>query len=261
MTKEMDDDPDMPGTGGDASPAARRLKDKKAPGYGRLGKGLKAAGNSGDPVWWDRGHHPHVESPRLIQHVTFHLADSLPRQVVEKMATELESVPPSLRDTEREKRVAAYLDSGRGSCVLQIPELAELVEHTLLHFQGERYRLFAWCVMPNHVHVLFQAKEGWTMSKVVATWKSYTGRRISPFLHQSNPGSAGHQPGCSSAGLVPGGPRVWHRSYFDRYIRDNGHFAAVVNYIHNNPVKAGLVKRAEEWRWSSANGGVVSVGG
>ncbi len=266
MTKEMDDDPDMPETGGDAGPAARKLKDRKAPGYGRLGKGLKVSGNAGDPVWWDRGYHPHVESPQLIQHVTFHLADSLPRQVVEKMATELESVPPSLRDTEREKRVAAYLDAGRGSCVLCIPELAELVQHTLLHFQGERYRLFAWCIMPNHVHVLFQAAEGWTMGSIVGSWKKFTARRINIYLKEQGMGgvptgvSVGQEPGVR-ARLVFGLPLVWHRDYFDRYIRNNGHFETVVNYIHNNPVKAGLVKRAEDWRWSSANGGVVSVGG
>ncbi len=245
MPDEMKDD-EEPGDGADPGPEPNRLKDKKALGYGRLSKGLKAAGNSDDPVWWDRGYHPHMESPRLIQHVTFHLADSLPRQVVEKMAAELKSVPPSLRDTEKEKRIAVYLDAGRGSCVLQIPELAELVRQTLLHFQGERYQLFAWCVMPNHVHVLFQAKEGWTMSSIVTSWKKFTGRRISAYVKE-------RANGC--AGLQSGGNTIWHRDYFDRYIRDNGHFTTVVDYIHNNPVKAGLVKKAEDWRWSSGFGG------
>ena len=249
MTEEMDDDSNISGTGGDARPSARRLKEKRAPGYGRLGKGLKAAGNSGDPVWWDRGYHPHVESPRLIQHVTFHLADSLPREVVEKMAAELERIPPSLRDTEKEKRVAAYLDAGIGSCVLRIPELGELVQQTILHFHGERYTLHAWCVMPNHVHVLFQMAEGWTMGSIVGSWKKFTGRRINAYLKEHGMGTV---PTGVVARLESGLPPVWHRDYFDRYIRDNGHFNTVVDYIHNNPVKAGLVKRTEDWRWSSA---------
>ncbi len=224
---------------------------RKGLGYGRLGKGLKAVGNSGERVWWDRGYHPHVESPRLIQHVTFHLADSLPRHLVEKMAAELKSVPPSLRDTEKEKRIAGYLDAGRGSCVLRVPELAHLVQQTLLHFQDKRYHVFAWCVMPNHVHVLFQAAEGWTMSSIVASWKKYTGRRINAYLRVHTMGAV--PPGVS-AGLESGSP-VWHRDYFDRYIRDDGHFATVVDYIHNNPVKAGLARRAEDWQWSSGFGG------
>lgn len=269
MTKEMEDDSDMSGTGEDARPSARRLKEKKAPGYGRLGKGLKAAGNSGDPVWWDRGYHPHVESPRLFQHVTLHLTDSLPREVVEKMAAELERIPPSLRDTEKEKRVAAYLDAGIGSCVLRIPELGELVQRTILHFHGERYTLHAWCVMPNHVHVLFQVAEGWTMGSIVGSWKKFTARRINSYLKEQGMGAvptgvvAGEEPGGSAgqesgvharleSGLPTGLPPVWHRDYFDRFIRDAGHYTNAVNYIHNNPVKAGLVKRKEDWRWSSA---------
>ncbi|MCC6839139.1 MAG: transposase [Flavobacteriales bacterium] len=248
----MDDASDISGTGGDARPSARRLKEKKAPGYGRLGKGLKAAGNSGDPVWWDRGYHPHVESPRLIQHVTFHLADSLPREVVEKMAAELERIPPSLRDTEKEKRVAAYLDAGIGSCVLRIPELGELVQRTILHFHGERYTLHAWCVMPNHVHVLFHVAEGWTMGSIIGSWKKFTARRINSYLKEQGMGAV---PTGASARLESGLPPVWHRDYFDRFIRDAGHYTNAVDYIHNNPVKAGLVRKAEDWRWSSGFGG------
>ena len=77
------------------------------------------------------------------------------------------------------------------------------------------------------------------MSKIVASWKSFTGRRISEYL--------------KGAGLEPGEPSaVWHREYWDRYIRDHAHYVNTVKYIHENPVKAGLVKKAEKWKWSSA---------
>lgn len=219
-------------------------------GWGRLNAGLKAA-QPGEPVWWDRGYQPHVESPHLIQHVCYHLADSLPREVVEAMDAELKSLPPMLRDAEKEARVAAYLDAGHGSCILRVPELAEMVQETFTHFHGQRYHLHAWCVMPNHVHVLFQAHEGWTMSRIVASWKSYTGRRISAYVKANGMPdglSAGHV-----AALGRGVPsRVWHREYWDRYIRDEGHFNTVVEYIHQNPVKARLCARPEDWYWSSA---------
>ena len=134
---------------------------------------------SGAPQWSDRGYMPHVDGVDLIQHVSYHLADSLPKKVLERMDAEMKGLPPDLRDNEKERRIAAYLDAGKGSCVLKVPEIAKLVQNTFLHFHGERYTLHAWCVMPNHVHVLFQPKAGWSMSKIVASWKSFTGRRIS----------------------------------------------------------------------------------
>lgn len=212
-----------------------------------------------DVKWHDRGYMPHVDGAELIQHVSYHLADSLPKEVVAEMAAELKSLPPKLRDKEKEERVAAYLDAGRGSCILRVPEMADLVQDVFLHFHGERYHLHAWCVMPNHVHVLFQSANGWSMSKIVASWKSYTGRRISAYLKTTGlttglatfqrGGSAGPEPGVPSGGVH----RIWHREYWDRYIRDHAHYVNVVNYIHDNPVKAGLVKKAEDWKWSSAN--------
>jgi type I restriction enzyme R subunit/putative DNA methylase len=89
--------------------------------------------------------------------------------------------------------------------------------------------------MPNHVHALFQPFDGWTLARIVGPWKSFTGRRL------------GSQYPC------PGPRRVWHREYWDRFIRDENHFLAAREYIHDNPVKAGLVERAEDWPWSSAS--------
>ncbi|MBL0034464.1 MAG: transposase [Flavobacteriales bacterium] len=228
------------------------------PERGALRTSLAARRRPDEPVWWDRGFLPHVESSQLLQHVCYRLADSLPEPVVQQMEDELKSLPPSLRDPEKERRVNAYLDAGHGSCVLRDPEIARLVERTFLHFHGQRYQIHAWCVMPNHVHVLFQPLGTWTMSKIVASWKSFTGRRISAFVQ------TGLEPGLGGAGLEPGGPggrspglqpgatRIWQREYFDRYIRDEVQYANVVDYIHNNPVKAGLVAEPQQWASSSA---------
>ena len=191
--------------------------------------------------WSDRGYMPHVDGQQLIQHVSYHLADSLPKEALGRMAAELKSLPPKLRDAEKEKRIASYLDAGKGSCILQVPELAEMVQNAFLSFHGQRYELHAWCVMPNHIHVLFQPINGWSMSKIVASWKSYTGRRISEYRKTTG-----------LPGLQLGSSPIWHREYWDRYIRDHSHYVNVVNYIHQNPVKARLVKRPEDWRWSSA---------
>jgi len=112
-----------------------------------------------------------------------------------------------------------------------------MVQASLLTFNSQRYRLLAWVVMPNHVHVLFQPLNGWTVAKIVAAWKKFTARKICDDLRDSGKG--------------PSAP-IWHREYWDRYIRDQTHLAQVIEYIHLNPVKAGLVATPDHWPWSSA---------
>ena len=119
--------------------------------------GKNAGTEPGDPGGWhSRGYLPHFDSSEVTQHVTFHLADSLPADAVAHMAAELDLIDPEKRDTERRRRMEALIDAGHGSCLLREPRHAQLVQTSLLAFDSTRYRLLAWVVMPNHVHVLFQ---------------------------------------------------------------------------------------------------------
>jgi hypothetical protein len=106
--------------------------------------------------WRSRGYLPHFESPEATQHVTFHLADSLPQTVLLQLEAELKTLPAEKRDVERRQRVDAWIDAGHGSCVLRKAGIAGMVQGSLLNFDSQRYLLLAWVVMPNHVHVLFQ---------------------------------------------------------------------------------------------------------
>lgn len=189
------------------------------------------------PVWHSRGYLPHFEAAGLAQHVTIHLADSLPDSVLRRFEEELKFFPDERRDAELRKRIDAYADAGHGSCVLAHPRVASMVQSSLLHFDSERYRLIAWVVMPNHVHTLFEPLNGWMVAKIAASWKKFTARNICDYRRQ--------------AGEVTAEP-VWYREYWDRYIRDEKHFVQTLAYIHENPVKAGLVGKPEDWRWSSA---------
>ncbi len=190
------------------------------------------------PAWHSRGYMPHFDGSHVVQHVTYHLADSLPAEVLARLAEEVSRIPPRRQDGERRKRMEAWLDAGHGSCLLRSPEAAALVQGAFLHFDAVRYGLLAWVVMPNHVHVLFAPMAGWQVARIVASWKSFTGRRLSALRSTTQP-----------ARLVP---RVWSREYWDRYIRDREHFDTTVSYIHANPVKAGLATSPEGWPWSSA---------
>lgn len=176
--------------------------------------------------WHNRGYLPHFNVPGLLQSITFRLADSLPVEVLHRLQQEEKD------DLIRYKRIEQLLDAGHGVCWLRQAAVANIVEHALLHGDGKRYRLLAWCVMPNHIHVLIETNFAYPVSKIVQGWKSYTARLINQHLGRSG--------------------SVWMRDYFDRYIRDDHHFAAVIAYIHNNPVKAGLVSHEQEWPYSSA---------
>ncbi|MGZ8847334.1 MAG: REP-associated tyrosine transposase [Pyrinomonadaceae bacterium] len=189
--------------------------------------------------WYSRGYFPHFDGQGITQHVCFHLFDSLPQSLLAEWPEELrrEEVLKARRvdchvQRERRRRIHDALDRGYGSCLLQDNRIAEIVEDALLHFDGERYALHAWCVMPNHVHTLFTPVGQFRMSGIVHSWKSFTAHECNKVLGRSG--------------------KFWEREPFDRYIRNQRHFRNAVSYIENNPVKAGLCKEAKDWRWSSA---------
>ena len=209
------------------------------------------------PGWHSRGYLPHFDDVETTQHVTFHLADSLPREVAQRLRDEVRRLPLEKQDVEWRKRVEAWIDSGYGSCVLRELEVAEMAQNAFFYFDGERYRLLEWVVMPNHVHVLFQPINGWTVAQTVASWKKYTARGITEFRRRASQETGGPRSGSGGASQETGVPReepspVWHREYWDRFIRNERHFQQAVEYIRQNPVKAALVRQAEDWRWSSA---------
>jgi len=193
--------------------------------------------------WHCRGYLPHRDRIHLIQSVTFRLADSLPQSKLKALEAELDGLNEKGKevvwDREHEKRIRieAFLDAGMGCCALGNDAMAEVMQKALLKFHSERYELLAWCIMPNHVHALV---DPWMrLSKIVQSWKSYTGRWAMQHNAELELG-------------VPGGSKsFWMRDYWDRYIRSEVHLKNVIDYIHQNPVKAGLCLKAEDWKWSS----------
>jgi REP element-mobilizing transposase RayT len=186
--------------------------------------------------WHSRGYLPHIDQPGLVQSITFHLHDSVPQTVLKSWKLELglrkNTSADDPRQVELRKRQERYEDQGYGSCVLRQDDAATIVQDTLLLFDGQRYRLLAWCVMPNHVHALIETFAEHLLPDVIHSWKSFTASAINRIT-----GARGH---------------LWMADYFDRFIRDQAHLEAVIAYIENNSVKAGLVANAADWRYSSA---------
>jgi REP element-mobilizing transposase RayT len=202
----------------------------------------RAAKDGGDPTdpspkgWYSRGYLPHLDLPGLYQSINFRLHDSVPDHVIQTWKEELRwrsDLPQdALAVASLRQRIVAYEDAGHGACWLRDERIATLVENALLHFDGERYRLIAWCIMPNHVHVLIETVPGHSLDRVLHSWKSFTAQKANELLGRSGP--------------------FWAREYYDRYIRNDQHFARTVAYIEQNPVKAGFVTSAEAWKFGSA---------
>ncbi len=174
--------------------------------------------------WYSRGYLPHVDAPDLVQAITFRLADSLPASVMARF----DDLDPAVR----RRALDGALDRGHGGCLLRSPLAAAIVENAFLCFDGERYRLLAWVVMPNHVHCVIETTPAWPVYRVVQGWKSFTAKAIN--------------------GAMARHGRVWQPEYFDRFIRDDVHLAAVIRYVEENPVKAGLVRNPSDWPFGSA---------
>ena len=211
----------------------------------KAGSGDREADDSAcEGEGWDhvtvrsRGRLPHWEMEGGVYFVTFRLADSLPQSILAEWRRSREAALARARDggalTPRERqriaalfreRVQAHLDAGVGACHLAKPGVAELCAEALRHFDGSRYRLFGWCVMPNHVHVVLRLLGGHRLSDTLHSWKSYTGTEANRLLGRRG--------------------ALWAREYHDHLVRDEREFFRILRYVADNPARAGL----RDWRW------------
>jgi len=168
---------------------------------------------------------PHWSQDNVLVFVTWRLADSLPQtklQEIEDRQKSFLSDHPEPWDEATlrlyRKNVScemeAFLDSGCGSCVLKDESIRQEVEAALQFFDGRRYCLHAFVVMPNHVHVLFEALPGFSQNAVLHTWKSFTANVINKALARQG--------------------RLWQDESWDRLIRNEPHYRNCLAYIRDN---------------------------
>lgn len=176
---------------------------------------------------------PHWQQGPVHYFVTWRLADSLPKDklgawIEEKSLWHRNHPPPWSPQIESDyrkrfvKTIDDWLDVGEGSCLLGIPSTSEIVAKALLHWDGGRYVIDSFVVMPNHVHVLFRLIAPNRLELVIKSWKGFTARQINRQLK------------CRG--------RLWQGDYWDRMIRDEGHLLRCREYIQANPSKAHLSK-------------------
>jgi putative transposase len=184
---------------------------------------------------------PHWRYEGATYVVTFRLHDSLPRAVavalheeaavwMRRIAAERAALNGLLSaathlaweafQQEHFRHLDSHLDACHGSCLLRRPECRAIVAEALTFFEGERCRVGAFVIMPNHVHVLCSPLPGWPLEGIAGSWKQHSARRLNDLL-----GTRG---------------RHWQPETHDRLVRDGDHFRRAVSYLAKNPAKARL---------------------
>jgi putative transposase len=177
--------------------------------------------------WYERGYLPHFDAPNVTQFVTFMLADAFPVW----RRREWEPILKEPDQSVRRGKLEAWLDRGHGECWLRRAEVGDRVESTLREKDGKAYRLQAWVIMPNHVHLVVNVWQT-PLAKLLNEWKGCSAHDANRLLGRRG--------------------TFWQKEAFDTLIRDSDHLARAIRYTEHNPTKAALVRDIRQWRWSSA---------
>jgi REP-associated tyrosine transposase len=191
---------------------------------------------------------PHWYQAGVVCFITWRNWDSIPKPVLESWLDErrrflqrlgiddaaddwrrrVQSLPPSTRAQfyrTFSDRWNDQLDACHGTCVLRRPELTGIVANSLHHFDGDRYELTDYVVMPNHVHLLVAFPSEDAMLAQCESWKHFTATRINGKLERKD--------------------RFGQQDGFDHLVRSTEEFEYLRRYIADNPHRARL--RSEEY--------------
>jgi len=230
-----------------AEPVATSFQDVRALEHERPASGTLAGPDQPSrrlaatfiPFDKDAGYHqtwrnlPHRYQPGATAFVTFRLADSLPAGRLKQWRREQEEFlgrnpkPWDQRTWETYRRrfpdrLEDWLDEAHGQCVLRDPVAAGIVESALRFFDGDRYVLDTYAIMPNHVHVLVKPLGDHRLDDILHSWKSYTAEEINKHLSRRG--------------------KCWEHESFDHLVRHGEQLQRLRKYIAQNPTKAGLTE-------------------
>ena len=185
---------------------------------------------------------PHWQPAEETFFVTYRLAGSLPVAVINKLKENYiyeknlpDNQSPEGKETTRQEYFSSFDNELEKNLNqphwLKNDEIARLVMDSLLFNNNKHYTLWCACLMSNHVHVLLSTLRGSPLLNVILqNHKKFTAVQCNKLLGRSG--------------------RFWAEESFDTIVRDNDHFFSVVHYIINNPVKAGIIKKWIDWKWT-----------
>jgi putative transposase len=194
---------------------------------------------------------PHIQPEGATFFVTFRLAGSLPAEVIEMLREEQEQSDRLLAQiadkTERDRQTDLFsrrwfgkwdefLDkASTGPKHLANEQIADMLFESIQYRDGKVYDLEAFCIMSNHAHVVFKPPENTngkfqSLSTIMHSLKRHTARKANLLLGQEGV--------------------FWQHESYDHYVRDEAELGRIIQYVVNNPVKAGLVDDWRNWTWT-----------
>lgn len=208
---------------------------------------------------------PHIQPPDATFFITFRLAGSIPQAVIREYKAKKDWLENELKRIGRKdnaeqmqsllefrrtwfKRFEDILDKAKDSPLwLGNDAVRQIVADKLLEDNPKKYRLDAFCLMPNHVHIVFKPNlseinlhedktsqrpkfisQEETLSQIMQSLKGVTARKANLILNRTG--------------------SFWEAESYDHFIRDDAEFDRIVKYVLNNPVKAGLVENWQDWK-------------
>ena len=185
---------------------------------------------------------PHWSQAGAVVFITFRTRDSIPRDVIERWdqlkqewlhqrgwdtGAHWSGIVQTLSHKDRadfhktfNRCREAFLDSCHGRCLLERPELAQIVADSLLHFEGQQYHMGDFIVMPNHVHLLAVFSTAEAMKEQCDSWLHYTAFQINQAINEKG--------------------KFWRQEPFDHLVRSPGQHEYLRQYIADDPQKGGL---------------------
>jgi len=193
--------------------------------------------NPWEPVHITQGNLPHWQQDRRTYFITWRTGDSIPAGwlkvwhhrrdtwlTVHNIKLEQLNTLPTEKQREFHERFTLpwqeHLDACHGQCILRRADARQLVEQTLRHFDGGRYDLGDFVLMPNHAHLLVTPYAGQDLEKLCFSWKRYSGGEVNKLVNRTG--------------------EFWQPESHDHIVRSGQALTAIQNYIANNPVKAKL---------------------
>ena len=169
---------------------------------------------------------PHINPENAVFFITYRLAGSIPRQFIDKYLNQKKETASDNYFTEFDD----YLDKQTGH--LHHKEIAKIIEESLNYYNKKQYGIIAYCIMPNHVHILINTNNFpyRNLFSIMKSIKGVSARKINKLLNKKG--------------------QFWHHESYDRMVRDRNELANTIAYIKNNPVKAGLVQTWGNWDYT-----------
>jgi putative transposase len=180
---------------------------------------------------------PHFHPRGELYFITYRLYATLPKKIIQELENEIKT--KSEKGISKDEffrihlqRTDTYLDQVKKDCkYLENPEVAKIVSNSLHHHDNKDYFLICYCIMPNHVHLVFEHfSNGKSVSNIMKSIKGYSAFKCNKILNRKGV--------------------FWQHESYDRIIRSQKELSNVIDYVLENPVAAGLVDDWQKWPYT-----------